>query len=144
MDLKPIRNNDDLRIALAEIERLWASPPGSAESDRLEVLTLLVEKYEEAMWRAEDCDPVDMLHYACADMGRSQAELAALLGSRSRASEIMSRKRPLTLDMIRKISAAWSIPLALLARPYALAEEGWSRRSERNGDSPLSLRAPTP
>jgi HTH-type transcriptional regulator/antitoxin HigA len=133
MDIRPIRTEVDLHAALAEIERLWKSPTGSPEADRLEVLTLLVERYEEAIWTAKDLDPVDMLEYAFADMGRSQAELAALLGSRSRASEIMARKRPLTLDMIRKISAAWNIPLALLAKPYALS-----------GDRPLPLQAPTP
>jgi HTH-type transcriptional regulator/antitoxin HigA len=133
VNIRPIHTEDDLREALAEIERLWKSPAGSPEADRLEVLTLLVERYEEASWTAKDLDPVDMLEYAFTDMGRSQAELAALLGSRSRASEIMARKRPLTLDMIRKISAAWSIPLALLVKPYALSE-----------DRPLPLQAPTP
>jgi HTH-type transcriptional regulator/antitoxin HigA len=133
MDIRPIHNDDDLRAALAEIERLWKSPAGSPEADRLEIFTVLVERYEEASWTAKDLDPVDMLEYAFTDMGRSQAELAALLGSRSRASEIMARKRPLTLDMIRKISAAWSIPLALLVKPYALS-----------GGRPLTLQAPTP
>ena len=133
MHIRPIRTDDDLRDALAEIERLWKAPAGSPEADRLDVLTVLVEHYEEASWAARDLDPVDMLDYAFTDMGRSQAELAALLGSRSRASEIMARKRPLTLDMIRKISAAWNLPLSLLAKPYALSNE-----------RPLSLRAPTP
>lgn len=133
MDIRPIRNDDDLRAALAEIERLWKSPAGSPEADRLEILTLLVERYEEASLAAKDIDPIDMLDYAFTDMGRSQAELATLLGSRSRASEIMARKRPLTLPMIRKISAAWNIPLALLVKPYALSD-----------DRPLPLRAPTP
>lgn len=73
-------------------------------------------------------------------MGRSRADLAALLGSRSRASEIMARKRPLTLDMIRNISAAWSLPLALLAKPYALS--GANR--DANDARPLPLKAPTP
>jgi HTH-type transcriptional regulator/antitoxin HigA len=133
MDIRPTRTDDDLRAALAEIERLWKSPTGSPEADRLEILTLLVERYEEASWTAKDLDPIDMLEYAFTEAGHSQAELAALLGSRSRASEIMARKRPLTLDMIRKISAAWNIPLALLVKPYALS-----------GASPLPLRAPTP
>lgn len=133
MHIRPIHTDDDLRAALAEIERLWKSPAGSPEADRLEILTLLVERYEEASWTTKDLDPIDMLDYAFTDMGRSQAELAALLGSRSRASEIMARKRPLTLDMIRKISAAWNIPLALLVKPYAVS-----------GRRPLPLRAPTP
>jgi HTH-type transcriptional regulator/antitoxin HigA len=143
MDIKPIRNDDDLRAALAEIERLWESPVGSPEGDRLEVLTLLVEKYEETQWPAEDFDPVDLLRYACAEMGRSQSELATLLGSRSRASEIMARKRPLTLDMIRTISAAWHLPVGMLAKPYELAGECRRTRDETT-TRPLPLDASTP
>lgn len=140
MDLRPIRTDADLRDALAEIERLWKAPAGTPEADRLEILTTLVERYEESGWATKDADPVDILEYAFTDMGRSQAELGALLGSRSRASEIMARKRPLTLDMIRKISAAWSLPLALLARPYSLSDSN----RDRNGRQALPLKAPTP
>ena len=121
MDIRPLRNDDDLHSALAEIERLWNAPQGSKEAERLELLTILVERYEDEKWAVADADPIDILAYAFTDMGHSQAELATLLGSRSRASEIMARKRPLTLDMIRKISAAWHIPIALLAQPYELA-----------------------
>jgi HTH-type transcriptional regulator/antitoxin HigA len=138
--LRPIRTDDDLRAALAEIERLWNAPAGSPEADRLDVLTMLVERYEEARWQSRNFDPVDMLDYAMSDMGRSQAELASLLGSRSRASEIMARKRRLTLEMIRKISAEWSIPIALLAKPYELAASGGKRSNGR----PLPFGAPTP
>ena len=140
MNIRPIRNDEDLRAALAQIEDLWKAPAGTPEADRLDVLTALVERYEESVWIAREMDPIDLLEYAFTDMGRSQAELGVLLGSRSRASEIMSRKRPLTLDMIRKISAAWSLPLALLAQPYALS--GANR--DANVVRPLPLTAATP
>ncbi len=62
-----------------------------------------------------------MLHYAIAELGHSQAELADILGSRSRASEVLARRRPLTLEMIQKINASWKIPADLLVQPYRVA-----------------------
>ena len=122
MDIRPLRNDADLQSALAEIERLWNAPQGSEAAEKLELLTILVDRYEDEKWAIADANPIDILAYAITEMGHSQAELATLLGSRSRASEIMARKRPLTLDMIRKINAAWHIPIALLARPYEVAK----------------------
>lgn len=120
MDIRPIRSDEDHKAALAEIERLWGTAPGTDSGDKLDILVTLVEKYEENRWpMAEpDWDPVDVLQYAIDEMGHSQAELAELLRSRSRASEILSRNRTLTLEMIRSISDAWRIPAALLIRPY--------------------------
>ena len=66
-------------------------------------------------------DPVDVLHYAIDELGHSQAELADILGSRSRASEVLARRRPLTLEMIQKINANWKIPADLLVQPYRVA-----------------------
>ncbi|WP_349626991.1 helix-turn-helix domain-containing protein [Rhodopseudomonas palustris] len=81
----------------------------------------LVELYEAKRWPiaiGEDQDPVDVLQYAIDELGHTQTELAELLGSRSRASEVLSRRRALTVEMIRKIANAWKIPADLLVRPY--------------------------
>jgi antitoxin component HigA of HigAB toxin-antitoxin module len=124
MDIRPIRSDKDHRKALAEIERLWGAPIGSAEGDKLEVLATLVETYEERRWPLRSrrrFDPVDVLQYAIDELGHSQAELAAILGSRSRASEILGRRRLLTLEMIQKITARWKIPADLLVQPYRIA-----------------------
>ena len=119
MDIQPIRNDEDHRAALAEIERLWGAAAGTDDGDKLDILTVLVEKYEENRWPIEepDWDPVDVLHYAIDELGHTQAELAELLGSRSRASEILARQRALTVAMIRTISENWKIPAQLLIRP---------------------------
>ena len=80
--------------------------------------------YEERRWPLQGrrrFDPVDVLHYAVDELGHSQVELADILGSRSRASEVLARRRPLTLEMIQKINASWKIPADLLVRPYRLA-----------------------
>jgi HTH-type transcriptional regulator / antitoxin HigA len=123
MDLRPIRTDEEHRAALAEIEAHWGAPEGSKEGDKLDLLLALVEIYEAKRWQIaidETLDPVDALRYAIEEFGHSQAELAELLGSRSRASEILSRRRALTVEMIHKISEAWKIPADLLVRPYSL------------------------
>jgi HTH-type transcriptional regulator/antitoxin HigA len=87
------------------------------------VLLALVEIYEAKRWPIESgkrFDPIDVLNYAIEELGHTQAELAQLLGSRSRASEILSRRRALTVEMIHKISKTWKIPADLLVRPYRI------------------------
>jgi HTH-type transcriptional regulator / antitoxin HigA len=123
MDIRPIRTDKDHRAALAEIDACWGSPEGTEKGDRLDLLLALVELYEAKRWPIdvdEDFDPIDVLNYAIDELGHTQAELAELLGSRSRASEILSRRRALTVDMIHKISEAWKIPADLLVRPYKI------------------------
>ena len=123
MDIRPIRTDDDHRAALAEIEACWGAPEGSEAAGKLDVLVALVESYEARRWPIDDgerFDPVDVLHYALDELGHTQSELAELLGSRSRASEILARGRALTVDMIHRISQAWRIPPDLLVRPYKL------------------------
>lgn len=116
MDVRPIRSEDDLSWALAEIARYFDDQPrpGSAEADRFDVLATLIEAYESRMHAIPHADPVAVLRFAITSLGHTQSELGALLNSRSRASEILSGKRPLTLDMVAKISAAWRIPLSAL------------------------------
>ena len=107
MEIHPIRNDDDLAAAIREIEKLWGAAAGTEEGDKLDILSTLVEKYEDGRWPNIDIsDPIDLLNYAIEELGHSQAELAELLGSRSRASELLNRRRPLTVEMIHKINKA--------------------------------------
>lgn len=123
MEIRPIRTDEDHRAALREIEARFGAPEGTEEGDRLDVLLALVHGYEEKQWPIdidENFDPVDVLNHAIEEFGHTQAELAGLLGSRSRASEVLSRRRALTVDMIHKISKAWKISADLLVRPYRI------------------------
>ena len=123
MDIRPIQTDEDHRAALAEIDASWGAPEGTEEGDKLDVLVALVELYEAKRWPIEadqSFDPIEVLRYAIEELGHSQGELAKLLGSRSRASEILSRRRALTVEMIHKISETWKIPADLLVRPYKL------------------------
>src|ERR1700704_2119820 len=124
MDIRPIRTDEDHGSALAEIEKLWGAAVGTPAGDKLDILVTLVETYEERRWPLKSrrrFDPVDVLRYAIDELGHTQAELAEILGSRSRASEILARRRPLTLEMIQKINESWKIPADLLVQPYRLA-----------------------
>jgi len=122
MDVKPLHNERDYDWAIREVSRYFESEPepGTADGDRFEVLSTLIKAYEDRYFATKRGDPVDVLHFAIESMGRSQAELAGLIG-RNRASEILNRVRPLTLDMIRTISQEWNLPIEALAVRYDLA-----------------------
>jgi HTH-type transcriptional regulator / antitoxin HigA len=121
-NIRAIRNEADHKWALKEIESYFdRNPaPGSEAADRFDVLAALIKEYEERTVAIPDADPIDVLEFAIESIGRSQAELAEIVGSRSRASEILNRKRQLTLQMIRDISAAWHIPVEALVGAYGL------------------------
>ena len=101
---------------------MWGAAEGSSQGDRLEILATLVEAYESKRWPIQELDPVEAIEAAMASEGRSRGDLAELIGQ-SRATEILQRRRPLTLAMIRKIAAAWRMPERLLVKAYPLADE---------------------
>jgi HTH-type transcriptional regulator/antitoxin HigA len=104
IQIRPIRNDKDHRAAPAEIEKLWGASIGTPEGDKLGILVTLVETYEERRWPLKSrrrFDPIDVLHYAIQELGHSQAELADILGSRSRASEDLARRRDDSKDQFR-------------------------------------------
>lgn len=119
MAIRPIRNDADHEDALREIEALWGAEEGTKAGDRLDVLVTLVETYERRRWPIERLDPVRAIEAAMEMNGYTRAQLAALIGQ-SRASEILNRRRPLTLPMIRAISEAWHVPAGVLVQEYAL------------------------
>ena len=105
MDIRPIRTDADHEAALREIEALWGAGEGSVEGDRLEVVATMVEVYEDRRWPIDEIDPIEAIEVAMAYEGRTRADLGRLIGA-SRATEILQRKRALTLPMIRKIAGA--------------------------------------
>lgn len=122
MDLKPIRSDADLDWALAEVEQYFDEPPasGTQEADRFDLLTDLIEAYENREYPIEGPDPVEVLRSYMSIRGHRQADLAVIVGGKSRASELMNRKRHLTLSMIQKIHKEWKIPADSLITPYHL------------------------
>jgi len=121
MDIRPIRNDEDHEEALREIEALWGAEAGTPDGDRLDVLVTLADAYEDARWPIPQGDPVDAIRDSMAMEGRTQSDLAEVLGSASRASEVLRRKRGLTLPMIWALHEQWRIPAEVLVRPYKTA-----------------------
>lgn len=119
MDIRPIRTDHDHAAALAEIEQLWGVPEGTDDGDRLDILITLVEAYEDRRWPLPVADPIEAIESAMAHEGYTRADLGRLIGP-SRATEILQRKRALTLPMIRKIAKEWHVPEKLLVGEYAV------------------------
>jgi HTH-type transcriptional regulator/antitoxin HigA len=119
MDMKPIRTEADYDWALKEIEQYFDREPrrGTKEAARFDVLAALIEAYETKHWPIEPPDPVEAIRYRMSQAGFSQTDLARLVGSRSRASEILNRKRPLTMEQAWKLHREWQIPAEVLLRP---------------------------
>src|SRR5688572_3581544 len=107
--IRPIRTDDDHRQALAEIDRLWGSPDGTPEGDRLDVLCALVEKYEEEHFPMEMPDPIGAIEFAMEQNGYGVADLAQLVGSQETAAALLARRQALTMEMIRVLASAWHI-----------------------------------
>jgi len=122
MDIRPIRTEDDYDWALQEIGTYFAAvpEPGTAEADRFDILANLIEAYESKRWRIDPVDPVEAIRYRMELSDFTQTDLARVIGSRSRASEILNRKRPLTLSVIQRLHQEWAIPAEVLIAPYHL------------------------
>jgi HTH-type transcriptional regulator/antitoxin HigA len=117
MKVTPIRNEGAYNAALAEIERLMDAEADTPRGDRLDVLVTLVEAYERKHWSIDPPDPIDAIKFRMQQRGVSRRELEALLGGKNRVSEVLNRKRPLTIDMIRRLHSRLDIPAESLIKP---------------------------
>jgi HTH-type transcriptional regulator / antitoxin HigA len=123
-NIRPIKNDDDLAWAIADVGQYFDNipEPGTDAADRFDVLSALIEDYENKYHPIAEPEPVDLLLSFMETTGRTQAEFANLLGSRPRASEVLRKRRALTIDMIRKITREWRIPADSLIAPYHLKQ----------------------
>ena len=120
MELRPIKTKRDYLAALKEAEACWNVPEGSKEGDRLEVLTLLIQAYEAAHYPIPDPDPVEFLLHVIEAREMTRKDLEPYIGSRARVAEVLNRIRPLTLEMIRRLSEGLGISAEVLIRKYEL------------------------
>ncbi|MGB5981500.1 MAG: helix-turn-helix domain-containing protein [Nonlabens sp.] len=118
MNIKPIRTKDDHRKALDRLEVIFDSKPGSNEADELEILSMLIDNYERDEFPIDLPDPISAIHFRMEQMGLKQKDLVDMIGFKSRVSEIMNKKRKLTLDMIRKLNSQLHIPTEVLIQDY--------------------------
>lgn len=118
MEIKLIKTNKDYQQALARLEEIFDARPNTAQGDELEILSMLIEKYEDKQFPIEFPDPVEAIKFRMEQMGMNQSDLSEVIGLKSRASEILNRKRKLSIEMIRKLNSAMHIPIDILIRPY--------------------------
>ena len=119
-DIRPIHTEADYEEALETIEELFEAEPNTPEGDRLEVLVTLVEQYEDQHFAIPNPNPIDAILYHMESRGLNRKDLEPFIGSRARVSEILNRKRPLTLNMIRALSSGLGISAEILVQPYPL------------------------
>ena len=119
MDIRPIRTKQDHERALRRIETLMDAKLGTEEGDELEVIATLVEAYEEKHFPVDTADPVDAILFRMEQQGLDRKDLEAFIGSRHRVSEILNRKRGLSIEMIRRLHTGLGIPLEVLVREAA-------------------------
>lgn len=119
--IRPLRSEADYDAALDEIEQYFDKEPrpDTAAADRFDLLALVIEDYEKKRWPIEPPDPIDAIRYRMQTGNLTQADLGRLIGSRQRASDILSRKRRLTMQMAWKLHREWGIPADALIRPPA-------------------------
>ena len=123
IEVKPIKTETDYEDAMTEIEQLLEAKPETPESDRLEILTTLVEAYEDQHYAIPLPDPVEAILYYLESRGLTRRDLELYLGSRARVSEILNRKRPLSLEMIRQLHQGLGIPAEVLIQSYKILQQ---------------------
>ena len=118
MNLKPIKTEQDYFEALERLEVIFDAEPETKEGDELEILGLLIDNYEKEHFPIELPDPIEAIKFRMEQQNYSQNDLAEVIGLKSRASEILNKKRKLSLTMIRRLAEKWHIPSSVLIQAY--------------------------
>lgn len=118
MNIAPIRNEKDYQAALKRLDEVFDAKKGTERGDELEILSILIDRYENENFPIGMPDPIEAIKFRMEQMGLKQKDLAELVGFNSRVSEILNKKRKLTLGMIRKLSIALHIPTEVLIQDY--------------------------
>jgi HTH-type transcriptional regulator/antitoxin HigA len=118
MNIKPIKTEEDYNEALERLEVIFDAPENSPEGDEVQILGMLIENYENEHFAIGLPDPIEAIKFRMEQMGYTQADLAGIIGLKSRASEILNRKRKLSLEMIRKLHEKMNIPTNVLIQAY--------------------------
>jgi len=118
MNLKPIKTKKDYQQALARLETIFDAKKSSPEGDELEILGILVDQYENEHFKIDLPDPIEAIKFRMEQLGYTRTDLAKVVGLKSRASEILNKKRKLSLDMIRQLHEKLNIPTDVLIQAY--------------------------
>lgn len=120
MTIKPIKNETDYELALQRIDAIFDAPENTPDGDEAELLTLLIESYEKEHYHIDAPDPIDAIKIRLEEMALRQQDLVGIIGGKSRVSEVLNRKRKLTVDMIRKLTETLHLSASLLIKEYDL------------------------
>lgn len=118
MRIKPIKNEEDYQNALQRLDEIFDAKKGTEEGDELEILAILVDNYENEHFPIGMPDPIEAIKFRMEQMGMKQKDLAEIFGFKSRVSEILNKKRKLTLEMVRKLHTTLHIPTEVLVQDY--------------------------
>lgn len=118
MEIKPIKTENDYKLALERMEVIFDSKKGTLEGEELEILGILIDNYENEKFPIGFPDPIEAIKFRMDQLGYNQTDLAKILGLKSRASEILNKKRKLSLELIRKINESLHIPTSVLIKAY--------------------------
>jgi HTH-type transcriptional regulator/antitoxin HigA len=118
MNLKPIKTKKDYAHALERLEIIFDAKKGTKEGDELEILGILIDQYENEHFPIDLPDPIEAIKFRMEQLGYNQTDLSEIIGLKSRASEILSKKRKLSLEMIRKLHEKLNIPTDVLIQAY--------------------------
>lgn len=121
MNINPIKNEQDYQQSLIEVDKLWEAAPGSEAHDKLDILVTLIEAFEKKQYFIDTPDPIEAIKFRMEQQGLVAADLVPIIGQRSRVSEVLNRKRKLSMSMIRNLHAQLNIPLESLIMDYQLA-----------------------
>ena len=122
MNIKPIKDDEDYYEALARLEEIFDSPANSKEGDEADILSLLIENFEDKYYPMEAPDPIEAIKIRMEEMNYKQKDLVGIIGGKSRVSEILNRKKKLTVEMIRKFHEILKLPSEILIQDYQLSK----------------------
>ncbi len=120
MNIKPIKTEGDYQISLKRLEVIFDAPVGTVESDEADILGLMIDEYEKRHYPIESPDPIEAIKIRMEEMQLKQIDLIDAIGGKSRVSEILNRKRKLTVEMIRKLTPRLNLSPGLLINDYQL------------------------
>lgn len=121
MNIKPIKSHQDYQKALKQLEDIFDAPEGSPESDEANILAMMIDEYEKENHPVDTPDPIEAIRIRMEEMNLKQKDLIPEIGGRGRVSEVLNRKRPLTVGMIRRLSEKLDLPADILIQDYTLA-----------------------
>lgn len=122
MTIKPIKSAEDYKKSMERLEAIFDAPEGTKDGDEAEVLSLLIDDYENQLYPIEAPDPIEAIKIRMEEMNLKPKDLVGIIGGKSRVSEVLNKKKKLTVEMIRKLESYLNLSASILVNQYSLTE----------------------